>query len=83
MQLTSSTDMMLNYVQGELVQPRGKFRALQMDNGNALLFAIDSSDTFNVIRELSGQKSDWMGRQQSIVWYHQADFPIWGKGASF
>jgi hypothetical protein len=54
-QLSSSTDMMLNHVQGELVQPQGKFRALQMSDGNGLLFSIDSSDTFTVIKENVGK----------------------------
>ncbi|KAK2482157.1 hypothetical protein H9L39_07796, partial [Fusarium oxysporum f. sp. albedinis] len=49
--ITSSTELMLNYVQGELVNPEGKFRALQTANGTALLFAIDSLGVFKVIEE--------------------------------
>ncbi|CVL06137.1 uncharacterized protein FMAN_03876 [Fusarium mangiferae] len=49
--ITSSTELMLNYVQGELVNPEGEFRALQTANGTALLFAIDSSGVFNVFEE--------------------------------
>ncbi|KAH7229825.1 hypothetical protein BKA60DRAFT_628384 [Fusarium oxysporum] len=49
--VTSSTEMMLNYVQGKVVEPEGKFRALQAANGTALLFSIDSSGVFNVIEE--------------------------------
>ncbi|KAF5562255.1 hypothetical protein FPHYL_5782 [Fusarium phyllophilum] len=49
--ITSSTELMLNYVQGELVDPKGKFRALQTVNGTVLLFAIDSLGVFNVIEE--------------------------------
>ena len=60
-QLSSSTEMILNYVQGELVQPEGKFRALQMDDGNALLFAVDSGGVFNVIKEVTGQtQTGWI-----------------------
>ena len=83
MQLSSSTDMMLNYVQGELVQPEGKFRALQMDDGNALLFAIDSSGTFNVIRELVGQtQTGWVVNDISSSIIKQK-FPSGGKVRAF
>ncbi|KAI7763106.1 hypothetical protein LZL87_013608 [Fusarium oxysporum] len=53
--ITSSTELMLNYVQGELVNPQGKFRALQTANGTALLFAIDSLGVLNVIEETVAQ----------------------------
>ncbi|KLP16141.1 uncharacterized protein LW94_13829 [Fusarium fujikuroi] len=49
--IASSTELMINYVQGELVNPEGEFRALQTANGTALLFAIDSSGVFNVFEE--------------------------------
>jgi hypothetical protein len=58
--ISSVTEMMLNYVQGQLVNPTGKLRALQMSDGLALLFAIDGSGTFNVFREVAGQKTGWM-----------------------
>ncbi|KAF4970562.1 hypothetical protein FZEAL_10010 [Fusarium zealandicum] len=53
--VTASTELMLNYVQGELVKPDGKFRALQASDGTALLFAIDSSGVLNVIEEVVAQ----------------------------
>ncbi|KAJ5692268.1 hypothetical protein N7462_001691 [Penicillium macrosclerotiorum] len=52
--LTVSTELMQNYVHGEIVSPRGKFEALQTGNGHTLLFAIDSSGVFHVIEEQSG-----------------------------
>ncbi|KAB8275158.1 hypothetical protein BDV30DRAFT_247903 [Aspergillus minisclerotigenes] len=52
--LTTSSEMMQNYVQGELVPATGKFEALQTDDGHALLFAIDDSGVFHVIVEESG-----------------------------
>ncbi|KAI9046010.1 uncharacterized protein KD926_005956 [Aspergillus affinis] len=55
--LTSYSDMMLNYVQGEVVSPKSKFAALQKQDGHALLFAIDSSGIFHVIEEQSGSTS--------------------------
>ncbi|QIW97853.1 hypothetical protein AMS68_003371 [Peltaster fructicola] len=55
--LSSSTEIMLNYVQGELVDPRGKFRALQVAEGHALLFATNSAGAFTVIEESTGQSA--------------------------
>lgn len=52
--LTASTELMQNYVQGEIVSPTGKFEALQTSDGHALLFAIDSSGVFHVVEEQSG-----------------------------
>ncbi|KAB8212011.1 hypothetical protein BDV34DRAFT_184546 [Aspergillus parasiticus] len=52
--LTTSSEMMQNYVQGELVPATGKFEALQTDDGHALLFAIGDSGVFHVIVEESG-----------------------------
>ncbi|KAJ6186636.1 hypothetical protein N7519_007937 [Penicillium mononematosum] len=55
--LTSTSDMMLNYVQGELVSPRSKFEALQAQDGHALVFAIDSYGILRAIQEQSGSTS--------------------------
>lgn len=57
LRITSSSELMQNYAQGELVTPTGKFEALQTDslNGHSLLFAIDSNSIFNVIKEDSGK----------------------------
>ncbi|KAI9371420.1 hypothetical protein BJX61DRAFT_548260 [Aspergillus egyptiacus] len=64
--ISTSTDLMLNYVQGELVKPQGKFRALQTANGAALLFAIDSSGVFNVMEETIGQtQTGWRATDMS------------------
>jgi len=52
--LTASTELMQNYVEGETVSPTGRFEALQMSDGHALLFAVDSSGVFHVIEEQSG-----------------------------
>ncbi|KAF5649805.1 uncharacterized protein FTJAE_769 [Fusarium tjaetaba] len=64
--ITTSTELMLNYVQGELVKPEGKFRALQASNGTALLFAIDSSGVLNVIEETVAQtQTGWRATDMS------------------
>lgn len=52
--LTATTELMQNYVHGELVSPTGKFEALQSNDGHALLFSIDYSGVFHVIEEQSG-----------------------------
>ncbi|PQE14198.1 gamma-glutamyltranspeptidase periplasmic precursor protein [Rutstroemia sp. NJR-2017a BVV2] len=54
LKLTASTELMQNYVQGEIVSPQGKFEALQTSDGHALLFAIGSSGIFYVVEEQSG-----------------------------
>ncbi|PYH77107.1 hypothetical protein BO82DRAFT_345861 [Aspergillus uvarum CBS 121591] len=52
--LTASTELMQNYVQGEIISPTGKFEALQTSSGHALLFAVDTPGVFHVIKEQSG-----------------------------
>jgi hypothetical protein len=60
-QVSSITEMMLNYVQGQLVDPTGEFRALQMANGSPLLFAINASKAFNIFREVLGEtQTGWV-----------------------
>ncbi|KAL5584370.1 hypothetical protein FOVSG1_013759 [Fusarium oxysporum f. sp. vasinfectum] len=64
--ITTSTELMLNYVQGELVKPEGKFRALQASDGTTLLFAIDSSGVLNVIEETVAQtQTGWRATDMS------------------
>ncbi|KAF4338052.1 gamma-glutamyltranspeptidase periplasmic precursor [Fusarium beomiforme] len=52
--LVASTDLMQNYVQGEIISPTNKFEALQTSNGHSLLFGCDTSGVFHVIEEQSG-----------------------------
>ncbi|KAL1954204.1 hypothetical protein VTO42DRAFT_1522 [Malbranchea cinnamomea] len=66
--LHSSTELMQNYVQGEIVSPTGKFEALQTSDGLALLFAIGTLGVFHVIEERSGSFSTgWQVRNLSTV----------------
>ncbi|KAF7592488.1 hypothetical protein BBP40_000223 [Aspergillus hancockii] len=53
--LTACTELMQNYVQGEIISPTSKFEALQTSDGHTLLFAIDTSGVFHVIEEQSGK----------------------------
>ncbi|KAB8219345.1 hypothetical protein BDV33DRAFT_231583 [Aspergillus novoparasiticus] len=49
--LTYSTELMQNYLQAGTVSPTSKFKALQTKDGQSLLFGIDSSNKFHVIKE--------------------------------
>ncbi|KAB8279033.1 hypothetical protein BDV30DRAFT_247699 [Aspergillus minisclerotigenes] len=55
--LSYDTELIQNYIQGEIVSPKHKFEALQTRDGHTLLFGIDSSNIFHVIEESSGQHS--------------------------
>ncbi|KAK4206524.1 hypothetical protein QBC37DRAFT_488087 [Rhypophila decipiens] len=58
--LTHESDLMQNYLQGQIVSPQGIFKALQTDDGHALLFSIDSSHALHVIHEKSGEsRTGW------------------------
>ncbi|KAL4724373.1 hypothetical protein ACLX1H_008987 [Fusarium chlamydosporum] len=52
--LTACTELMQNYVQGEIVSPTDKFEALQTSDGHTLLFSCDTSGIFHAIEETSG-----------------------------
>ncbi|KAL3476175.1 hypothetical protein BJX99DRAFT_258689 [Aspergillus californicus] len=52
--LDYSTQMMQNYIQGEVICPNRKFEALQTADGRALIFTLDTEDSFQVIEERSG-----------------------------
>ncbi|GAB1193982.1 hypothetical protein APSETT444_003219 [Aspergillus pseudonomiae] len=57
LRLTYDTELIQNYIQGEIVSPKNKFEALQTKDGHTLLFGVDSSNIFHVIEESSGQHS--------------------------
>ncbi|MCJ1316563.1 hypothetical protein MMC15_001884 [Xylographa vitiligo] len=66
--LTYSSELMQNYIQGEIVSPQGKFEALQTSDGHALLFAISTSGVFNVVAESSGtSRTGWVDTDLSTV----------------
>ncbi|WYZ43624.1 hypothetical protein EsH8_VII_000060 [Colletotrichum jinshuiense] len=59
--MTHTTDLIQNYIQGEIVSPTEKFVALQTNNGNSLLFALSNDNVLNVIMEESGKfKTGWV-----------------------
>ncbi|KAF5698156.1 hypothetical protein FGLOB1_12256 [Fusarium globosum] len=55
--LTFTTEMMQNYVPGEIVNPSGKFEALQTQDGHSILFSLSSANVFQAIVEQSGATS--------------------------
>ncbi|KAL7931291.1 hypothetical protein V8C35DRAFT_310009 [Trichoderma chlorosporum] len=66
--LTVSTELMQNYILGEVISPKDKFEALQSSDGHSLLFAIDSSGIFHVIEEKSGtSQTGWQVYDLSIA----------------
>jgi hypothetical protein len=52
--VTATSDMMQNYIAGEIVSPTSKFEALQTGDGHALLFAIDTGGTLHALEEQHG-----------------------------
>lgn len=57
--LTSSTDLVENYLQGHLVSPTGKFEALQTADGHGLVFSTDDRGVFQVIQEQLQSRAGW------------------------
>ncbi|KAH7143340.1 hypothetical protein DER46DRAFT_673588 [Fusarium sp. MPI-SDFR-AT-0072] len=55
--LTFTTEMMHNYVPGEIVNPSGKFEALQTQDGHSILFSLSPANVFQAIVEHSGASS--------------------------
>jgi hypothetical protein len=61
LKLTYSSEMMRNYVQGEIVSPVGKFVGLQSDDGHTLLFSTGTDNVLNVIEEQNGKtQTGWV-----------------------
>ncbi|KAF5549127.1 hypothetical protein FMEXI_4469 [Fusarium mexicanum] len=55
--LIFTTEMMQNYVPGEIVNPSGKFEALQTQDGHSILFSLSPANVFQAIVEQSGASS--------------------------
>ncbi|KAH7131461.1 hypothetical protein B0J13DRAFT_642157, partial [Dactylonectria estremocensis] len=52
--MSHTSDMIQNYIQGDIVAPTGKFEALQTDDGHSMLFGMNTSNVLHVIVEQSG-----------------------------
>ena len=73
--LTYSSELIQNYIQGEIVSPQAKFEALQTSDGHSLLFAVSTSGVFNVVAESSGtSRTGWVDTDLSTVTV-QKNFP--------
>lgn len=57
--ITASTELMDNYTQSELISPQKKFRAVQTDQGMALLFSIGTDGIFYLIEQQTEHKTGW------------------------
>ncbi|KAF5547691.1 hypothetical protein FMEXI_5017 [Fusarium mexicanum] len=55
--MTYSSDMIQNYVVGEIFNSTGKFEALQTADGHSILFGLSSSNMLQAIVEQSGATS--------------------------
>lgn len=63
--LTASSELMINYVDGKVFSPGGKFEALQTSSGHSLLFSVDA-DGFLVVRN-EQSKNTMLGWPDSIL----------------
>ncbi|ABE62005.1 hypothetical protein Nham_1161 [Nitrobacter hamburgensis X14] len=76
--VTSSAELMQNYIQSGILEPQRKFIALQTSTGASLLFSIGTDDAFNVTKELQAAAHGWTHADLSSA-QAKADFP---KGAT-
>src|SRR3954452_2129485 len=57
--VTTSSELMENYIQTDFLLPQDKFIALQTDAGASLLFSIGTGGVFNLTIESPGQTNGW------------------------
>lgn len=57
--ITTSSELMENYIQADVLLPQDKFIALQTDAGASLLFSIGTGGVFNLTIEDPGQTHGW------------------------
>jgi hypothetical protein len=57
--VTTSAELMENYIQADFLLPQDKFTALQTDAGASLLFSIGTGGAFKLTIEQPGQKDGW------------------------
>jgi hypothetical protein len=57
--ITTSSELMENYIQADLLLPQDKFIALQTDAGTSLLFSIGTGGVLNLTIEEPGQTHGW------------------------
>ncbi|PZX54005.1 hypothetical protein [Algoriphagus chordae] len=57
LKITTSSDMMKNYLQAEIISPQAKFEALQTDNGLSMLFSMGTNNVLYLTKESSGEST--------------------------
>ena len=57
--VTTSSELMENYIQADILLPQDKFIAQQTDAGASLLFSIGTGGVFNLTIESPGQTHGW------------------------
>ena len=57
MNITYSSELMKNYKQSNVISPQKKFKAVQTNSGDALLFSIGMDGTFYLIEQSTGSNT--------------------------
>ena len=57
--VTTSSELMENYIQADILLPQDKFLALQTNTGASLLFSIGTGGVFNLCVEAPRQTHGW------------------------
>ena len=57
--VTSSSELMENYIQADILLPQDRFIALQTMSGASLLFSIGTGGVFNLTMEVPGSARGW------------------------
>ncbi|WP_162818015.1 hypothetical protein U0035_02680 [Niabella yanshanensis] len=55
----ASSELMSNYMQGEIIAPDKEFVSIQSENGNSLLFSIGSDGVFYLTEETANSGTGW------------------------
>ncbi len=73
--ITYSSELMQNYLQGEVVAPQKKFQALQTSDGYALLFSIGTDDVFYLTEQQPKKPTGWeqVNLSEQLVLSHSGD----------
>ena len=79
---TSSSELMENYIQSDILEPQQAFTALQTDTGASLLFSIGTGAVFYVTQELPGAAHGWSLTDLSSAQVRQ-DFPAGATAKTF
>jgi hypothetical protein len=71
--ISYSSELMSNYMQGETVSPDSKFEALQSPDGHSLLFSIGTDRSFYLTEEMPSLSTGW--QQNNLSASLESNFP--------